>query len=62
MTDKDKLRPCLNAFKFGDIDFDYTVDYILKVYENSKRFNSHSFSWGLFIGVTVSMIVIALTK
>ncbi len=57
MKDKDKLAPMLRAFKLGHIDFDYAMNYILKVYSDSKRFNWNSFSWGISVGLLVYLII-----
>lgn len=50
MKDKDKLAPLLRAFKNEDVDFDYAIDFILHIFKDSKRFNSHSFLIGMTIG------------
>ena len=32
MKDKDKLAPLMRAFKNGDVDFDYAMDFILHIF------------------------------
>ena len=58
MKDKDKLAPLLRAFKNGDVDFDYAMNFILHIFSVSKRFNSNSFITGLFTGITIALIII----
>lgn len=58
MKDKDKLAPLLRAFKNGDVDFDYAMDFILHIFSVSKRFNSNSFLTGFFVGITIAFIII----
>lgn len=54
--DEDKLTPLLRSFKNGDVDIDYTIDYILRIFKDSKRFNSNSFLAGMLIGLTLATI------
>jgi hypothetical protein len=56
MKDRDKLAPLLRAFKNGDVDFDYTMDFILHMFSVSKRFNSNSFLIGMLIGGLLGII------
>lgn len=58
MKDKDKLAPLLRAFKNGDVNFDYAMDFILHIFSVSKRFNSNSFLIGIFVGGIVALIVV----
>ena len=58
MEDKDKLAPLLRAFKNGDVDFDYAMNFILHIFSVSKRFNSNSFLIGLSVGITIALIII----
>jgi len=62
MKDKDKLTPLLNAFKQGIVDFDYAIDFILKIYSDSRRFNWNSFSWGISVGAALFIIWSSLAK
>lgn len=57
MTDKEKLTPLLNAFKKGDIDFDYAVKFILSVYDDSRRMNFNSLMVGAVIGAILCLII-----
>ena len=56
MKDKDKLAPLLRAYKNGDVDFDYAMDFILHIFSVSKRFNSNSFLIGMTVGGLLGMI------
>lgn len=57
MKDKDKLEPLLRAYKLGYVDLNYSVDFILKIYSDSKRFNFHSFQWGMVAGIILYLVV-----
>lgn len=59
---KDKLAPLLRAFKLGYVDLEYTIDFILKVYGDSKKINYNSFIKGIFIGFSIAIIYIYLNK
>ncbi len=39
MTDKYKIELCLKLFKNKEVTLSYTVNYILDVFTNSKKFN-----------------------
>lgn len=62
MKDKDKLLPLLRAFKLGHVDLEYTVDFILFTYTNSRRFNWNNFSLGMSVGVLLAIIIFELLK
>ena len=55
--DKNKLEPMLRAFKGGHITLEYAVDFILRIYSVSKRFNYNSFWIGLSVGSIIMYIV-----
>jgi len=61
MKDKDKLATLLRAFKNGDVDFDYAMDFILHIFSNSKRFNSNSFLIGMAIGGILGIICLRIS-
>ena len=56
MKDRKKLEPMLRAFKNGDIDLEYAVNFILDLFSISKRFNSNSFLIGIFVGSVIALI------
>ena len=56
MKDRRKLEPMLRAFKNGDIDLEYAINFILHVFSDSKRFNSNSFLIGFFMGILTVLI------
>lgn len=61
MKDKRIIEPLLRAFKNGDVDFEYTVNYILDVYSNSKRFNWNNFGTGMCVGGLLGIIAAYLS-
>lgn len=56
MKDRIKLEPMLRAFKNGDIDLEYAVNFILHIFSVSKRFNSNSFLTGVLVGLVLAII------
>jgi len=56
--DKNKLKPMLRAFKAGHITLEFAVDFILRIYSVSKRFNYNSFWIGLSVGIWISLIIL----
>ena len=56
--DKNKLEPMLRAFKAGHITLEFAVDFILRIYSVSKRFNYNSFWIGVSVGVWISLIIL----
>ena len=60
MKDRRKLEPMLRAFKNGDLDLEYAVNFILHIFSVSKRFNSNSFLTGLWVGLIIALIYIAI--
>jgi hypothetical protein len=62
MSDRSKLYPCLRAFNRGIVSIDYTVDFILTVSQNSKRFNWSNFSWGFCVGAFVALLIVNYLK
>lgn len=56
--DKNKLEPMLRAFKAGYITLGFAVDFILRVYSASKRFNYNSFLIGLSVGMCIGLIIL----
>jgi len=56
MKDKDKLASLLRAFKNGNVDFDFAMDFILHIFSESKRFNSNSFLIGIVVGGLLGII------
>ena len=55
--DKRKLELMLRAFLHGIIDIEFAIDFILKVYSNSRRFNYNSFIIGWTLGLFVATIL-----
>lgn len=51
----------LRAFKNGDIDLEYAVNFILHIFSVSKRFNSNSFLTGVLVGLTLAIIYLHFT-
>lgn len=60
MKIKDKLAVSLRAFKLGNVDFDYTMDFIWKV--TGKRFTFYSFLLGFHVGGILALIILELCK
>ena len=58
MKDRRKLEPMLRAFKNGDIDLEYAVNFILHIFSVSKRFNSNSFFTGVSVGSLIALILL----
>ncbi len=56
--DKNKIEPMLRAFKAGHITLEYAVDFILRIYSVSKRFNYNSFWIGLSVGMWIGLIIL----
>lgn len=62
MKDKNKLAPLLRAFKLGQVDFDYAMDFILRIYSVSRRFNWNNFSLGMAVGGILMLIALRFTS
>lgn len=58
MKDKDKIAPLLRAFKLGKVDFDYAMNFILRTYSISTRFNWSNFSSGVYVGVILTLFIL----
>lgn len=54
MKGKDKLTPLLNCFKKDHVDLDYTVNYIVDIYNQAQ---SKWFFRGVWVGAAVSSIL-----
>jgi hypothetical protein len=61
MDDKRKIGLVLRAFKIGSVDFDYTKQFILDIFKDSKHFNLHSFILGIIFGIILLVIYILIT-
>ena len=62
MKDRRKIEPLLRAFKLGHVDLEYSIDFILKVYSDSKRFNWANFSIGMSTGGIIMLIILEILK
>ena len=62
MKDENKLYPLLRVFKMGHVDIEYSVDYILKVYSSSRRFNWPNFSLGIVMGLMLMQLIMLVSQ
>ena len=58
MKDKEKIKLTLKVFKLDHADMEYTVNYLLDLYSNSRRFNRHNFYWGIISGLVIAQILL----
>ena len=56
MTDKEKIKTCLRAFKNNEVDLKFTIEFMLSVFSESRRFNWANFIIGLVVGSIIGII------
>jgi hypothetical protein len=56
--DRAKIARIFRAFKMELMDIDKSIDEILYIYKESMRFNKTNFVMGVYVGATITFILL----
>lgn len=56
--DRSEIARILRAFKMELMDVDKSIDEILYIYKESMRFNKTNFVMGVYVGATITFILL----